>query len=449
MRAALGLAALALLLPGAVPSAAAQGPIPPLPDTPLYAYHDYATLTADLQALAAAHPDHAKLTSMGTSVLGLDVWDLEVGNFSDPAYRDLPALYVDAAHHGDDLLATEAAYAFAVALLGAPGADPELAAVADAHRVFITPLVNPDGRSLGQAENAHLVDLERNYPYHWAERGAGQAGTPAYPGPSAASEPEVLATLAFLQEVRPRAYVALRGGAAEILRPLGQAPDQPAPDEGVYRALLAEAAAAAGLPARWPAASGSGMDWAYGANGAFSVGVGVAAPFAAGPAGVPGALPGPLTDAEVRQALAPAEWILRHVLERTERWGGALEASIDDVAGSEATLVVRNVGLGPAFHLTAVGTGIALHGALPESLAPGAERRIAVAVDGPAQLRIAYQRLAIDTGDAARTAASTDADVPFHTGPLEPRPTPGAGTLAVAALALGALAALAVRRRRA
>jgi hypothetical protein len=67
--------------------------------------------------------------------------------------------------------------------------------------VWIIPVYNPDGRARHTRQNAHGVDLNRNWPYHWAHlHGATSSGS----GP--ASEPETSAVMAFLKQVRP-AYV--------------------------------------------------------------------------------------------------------------------------------------------------------------------------------------------------------------------------------------------------
>jgi len=61
--------------------------------------------------------------------------------------------------------------------------------------------LNPDGCAAHTRQNAHGVDLNRNWPFHWVHLGGG-----TYSGSSAASEPETRAMMAFLNQVRP-AYV--------------------------------------------------------------------------------------------------------------------------------------------------------------------------------------------------------------------------------------------------
>lgn len=414
------------------------------PETPAYEYHTYATLQADLEALAAAHPERARLSSIGQSATGLELWSLEIGLLDDPAYAAKPGFYLDGGHHGNEALGIEAAFLFAEWLLASYGEDANATAMVDGARIHVTPLVNPDGKTLNTRTNGNLVNLNRNYPFHWDERGTDPApGGGNYAGPSAGSEPETQANMAFIDANDLDVYVTLHTGSYDIVRPFGYSPDATVPDEDLYQRLFAYAEQEAGLASRWPGGSGESLCWAYGARGIFAFLLEVHE-FDVRPEGSPQLLLGPLTKEEVLAGLEPHFAVLRHVLANAGRWGGALEAGIEDVQGGRGTLVVENRGFGPAANITLAGTGLAAEGALPASLAPGASARVPVRLDGPSQALLRYDRLAVVPEDGQPSQASAEARVEARTGSIEPRAAPGAEALApLAALAV----ALAARRR--
>jgi protein MpaA len=69
--------------------------------------------------------------------------------------------------------------------------------------LWVIPTYNPDGLAHGTRRNAHGVDLNRNFPYAWADLDGNYES-----GPGPASEPETRAVMAFLREVRPQRVVS-------------------------------------------------------------------------------------------------------------------------------------------------------------------------------------------------------------------------------------------------
>jgi predicted deacylase len=69
--------------------------------------------------------------------------------------------------------------------------------------LWVIPTYNPDGYAAHTRKNAHGVDLNRNFPFHWAHLSGSYAS-----GSHAASEPETRAMMRFLRDVRPSRIIS-------------------------------------------------------------------------------------------------------------------------------------------------------------------------------------------------------------------------------------------------
>lgn len=69
--------------------------------------------------------------------------------------------------------------------------------------LWVVPTYNPDGLARGTRRNARGVDLNRNFPYDWADLDGNYES-----GPRPASEPETRAMMAFLKDVDPRRVIS-------------------------------------------------------------------------------------------------------------------------------------------------------------------------------------------------------------------------------------------------
>jgi len=81
-------------------------------------------------------------------------------------------------------------------------------------QVWTISTMNPDGSAVGRRTNAHGVDLNRNFPYDWSPRYASRLYF--YPGSAPETEPEVVAMMAFLDQLRPDLIVSLHQHYAAV-----------------------------------------------------------------------------------------------------------------------------------------------------------------------------------------------------------------------------------------
>jgi protein MpaA len=66
-------------------------------------------------------------------------------------------------------------------------------------QLWLVPEMNPDGTAAETRQNAHGVDLNRNFPYQWE-----RVTDPTYDsGPRPASEPETRAAMALIRRIKP------------------------------------------------------------------------------------------------------------------------------------------------------------------------------------------------------------------------------------------------------
>jgi protein MpaA len=139
-------------------------------------------LVLGLETSAANAP--ARRVVLGRSVQGRPIVAFEAG---DPgaARREL----VVGCIHGDE----RAGIAIALRLEHASPTGLDL---------WVVPVLNPDGAAAGTRGNAHGVDLNRNFPWHWKALGGL-----VYSGPRPLSEPESKIAYRLIEQLRPQVSI--------------------------------------------------------------------------------------------------------------------------------------------------------------------------------------------------------------------------------------------------
>lgn len=244
----------------------------------LTVFHNWATLTRDLQQMQAAHPDLMKVESVGKSVLGLDLWSVRLRAESGLPFEARERLYVDGGIHANEQLGMELALLYVKFLVDGYGKDENATWVLENRDVLVIPMVNPDGNLRDARQNTHLVDMNRNFPYGWGGPGASDMlGAGTYRGPAPASEPEVRAVMRAIQDFDPDFSQSYHTGTTMLLYPWG-GNESAVPDAPVYARICQEFLTIEGsdkfpcgpvFSTIYPATGGT-VDFAYGVTGAIS-----------------------------------------------------------------------------------------------------------------------------------------------------------------------------------
>ncbi len=109
-------------------------------------YFTYEEMTQALKDLAKAHPDLARVESVGKSLEGRDLWAFTIANPKTGPEAEKAAMYIDGNIHGNEIQGSEICLYTIDMLLNEHGKDPYLTRLVDERVFYIIPCVNPDGR---------------------------------------------------------------------------------------------------------------------------------------------------------------------------------------------------------------------------------------------------------------------------------------------------------------
>lgn len=127
-------------------------------------YHSYSELSALLDQYTSNFPSLCRKISLGTSVLGRELWALKITDNPD-AEEDEPEIRFIANMHGDEPVGRELLLRLMEHLLaGFTNGDARLAALVADAEIWLVPSMNPDGYANTSRYNAGGYDLNRSFP---------------------------------------------------------------------------------------------------------------------------------------------------------------------------------------------------------------------------------------------------------------------------------------------
>jgi len=257
--------------------------------------HNHAQVTAFVQDLAAQHPDLVRVTSIGRSVQGRDIWAVKITDNPDVDEVEPEVRYVGAIH-GDEVVGIEMNLRFMDLLVRYYGKSRRVTELVNETELWFIPLWNPDGREAQERYNANGYDLNRVFPNE-ADSVTSNVlyGPPRDLSELDAEAPEVSSFMRFSEQRRFVTGGSFHGGAVVIVYGWSSSPDPdqtwgsmytPVPDRDLYVSLAneyvrfngplahsndfpEEVDEPAGIEnsAAWYIVAGCSQDWAYKVTG--------------------------------------------------------------------------------------------------------------------------------------------------------------------------------------
>ena len=265
------------------------------------AYHNYAEMVAEIQQVAAAHPDLVSAFSIGQSYEGREMWAAKISD-NVATDEDEPEVLFIGQHHAREHITVEMTLYILHLLADNYGADQQITDLVNSREVYIIFTTNPDGSEYDVATGSYRswrknrqpnagssyvgTDLNRNYGYKWGCCG-GSSGSPSsdtYRGASAFSAPETQRIRDFINsrvvggKQQIKTSITFHSYAQLVLWPYGYTytdvpSDMTQDDHDVFVAMGQAMAGTNGYTAQQASdlyiTDGTTDDWAYGVHRMF------------------------------------------------------------------------------------------------------------------------------------------------------------------------------------
>lgn len=196
----------------------------------IFKNHNYNDMTIFLQTITKLYPNITRLYTVGKSVQNRELWVIEITD--NPGMHEVgePEFKYVGNMHGDEVIGRETLLLLIQALCENYHKIPVVTALVDYTRIHIMPSMNPDGYEVANRENAHNVDLNRNFPDQF------------YPYLNRNHEPETSAVMRWITSIPFVLSANLHGGSIVANYPFDDTPSgrqgySKSPDDLVFRQL--------------------------------------------------------------------------------------------------------------------------------------------------------------------------------------------------------------------
>ncbi|MFB9903222.1 M14 family metallopeptidase [Allokutzneria oryzae] len=209
-------------------------------------YHNYAEMTAELRKAESDFPNIAKVSSIGKSHEGREIWAIKISDNVGTDENE-PEVLFNCNIHAREHLTVEMCLRIVKRFTTGYATDPAIKKVVDSRVIWVVPSVNPDGaeydiatgqfRSWRKNRQTQSTDINRNFGYKWGCCGgsSGSSGSETYRGPSAFSAPETQRVRDFVNsrvvggKQRITANIDFHTYSELVLWPFGYTKDDTAP----------------------------------------------------------------------------------------------------------------------------------------------------------------------------------------------------------------------------
>jgi len=194
--------------------ARAYGPL--YTQTPASVVNSYSQLILLYDALMAEFPDAITRSTFGADSNGAPLYAYKLAPppliGAGGAVEARPSkIIVNGCIHGHERPAALATFVFMAELCTRWGSDETLEVLRHGAELHFVPCINPSGLDANSRKNGRGVDLNRNFPFGWAD-GDSDPSSISYRGPSPASEPETQAYIDYVTGVAPAATIEVHNG---------------------------------------------------------------------------------------------------------------------------------------------------------------------------------------------------------------------------------------------